>query len=244
MYNRVYYCFCGDNCKFETMTKEQIITAIYQAIKDGGVSNLNIDAGFITKVKEINKDETLNFWVGTTAEFKELEKTSPSFTKNPNVFFIKTDDTTLADFAEQIEEIQRNVESSIETFAEELNKTRVYDDFSEFHATKILIHGIVKNNDSVLSLFLPLSKPVVVDTVSFETLAILVAGISGRIGGGALTICKNQLTYDPYLVETTIVDNGIIIDVHNTTGSFSGATALTPIVAQANIDILFTKSEI
>ena len=46
-----YYCFCGSNCKYETMTKEQILAAIEQAVEDGEIRD--VDTGFVTKVKEL-----------------------------------------------------------------------------------------------------------------------------------------------------------------------------------------------
>lgn len=49
---RRYYVICEYNCKFESMTKEQIIAAIEEAT--GNVPT-HIDDAFITKLKEINK---------------------------------------------------------------------------------------------------------------------------------------------------------------------------------------------
>ena len=99
-YERIYYCFCGDNCKFETMTKEQIIAAIAEAT---GNTPTNIDSAFITKVKEQNKGNALAFWIGTTAEYNALE------TKDDLCFYIKTDDTTLDDTNKAIEIINKNL---------------------------------------------------------------------------------------------------------------------------------------
>ena len=41
---RKYYCICESNCKFETMTKEQILAAIAQAVETGSVGD--VDTGF------------------------------------------------------------------------------------------------------------------------------------------------------------------------------------------------------
>lgn len=86
---RKYYCFCDSNCKFETMTKEQILAAIAQAVETGSVGDC--DTGFITKVKEQNGGGYVTFWVGTMAQFNALE------TKEASCVYIKTDDTTTAD---------------------------------------------------------------------------------------------------------------------------------------------------
>lgn len=71
MSDRKYYCFCDSNCKFETMTKEQIMAAIAQAAQSGLV--FDEDAAFITKVKEANAGNLLSFWVGTQAQYNALQ---------------------------------------------------------------------------------------------------------------------------------------------------------------------------
>lgn len=81
-----YYCFCSSNCKYETMTKEQILTAIANAVKTGSVGDC--DTGFITKVKEKNNGSSVTFWVGSTAQYNALE------TKEVNCMYILTDETT------------------------------------------------------------------------------------------------------------------------------------------------------
>lgn len=89
MSDRKYYVLCADNCKFESMTKEQILSAIEQAVSTGEIKN--VDTGFVTKLKEQNANKALKFWVGTTAEYNALE------TKIENCFYIITDDTTADD---------------------------------------------------------------------------------------------------------------------------------------------------
>lgn len=85
---RKYYVICGDNCKFESMTKEQIIAAIVEAT--GNVPG-DIDEAFITHIKETNAEENLYFWVGTQAEWNALDP------KPENTYPIITNDSSLAD---------------------------------------------------------------------------------------------------------------------------------------------------
>lgn len=82
MSDRKYYVFCEDNCKFESMTKEEIIAAIAEAT---GNTPTNIDDAFITKLKELNRGAGIKFWIGTQAEYNAIE--------NPeaNVLYIFTD---------------------------------------------------------------------------------------------------------------------------------------------------------
>lgn len=96
MSERKYYCFCDSNCKFETMTKEQILAAIAQAAEGGLV--FDVDAGFISKVKESNAGGYITFWVGTQAQYNALAK------KDANCFYLITDSTAHADIERAISE--------------------------------------------------------------------------------------------------------------------------------------------
>lgn len=71
-----YYCFCGSNCRYETMTKEQILAAIAQAVETGSVGDC--DTGFITKVKELNGGKYVTFWVGMQSQYNALDKIDES----------------------------------------------------------------------------------------------------------------------------------------------------------------------
>lgn len=88
---RKYYCICESNCKFETMTKEQILAAIAQAVETGSVSD--VDTGFVTKVKEQNASSAVTIWVGTRAQYNAITE------KATNCLYIITDDTTGEDIA-------------------------------------------------------------------------------------------------------------------------------------------------
>lgn len=93
---RKYFVLCANNCKFESMTKEQILAAIEQAVSTGTITN--VDTGFVTKLKEQNAGAALSFWVGTQAQYNALE------TKAENCFYIITDDTAIDDIHAAIEE--------------------------------------------------------------------------------------------------------------------------------------------
>ena len=97
-----YYCFCGSNCKYETMTKEQILAAITQAVENGAVSD--VDTGFVTKVKELNRGSFVSFWVGTKAQYNALEQHAE------NCFYVITDDTTQDDLRAAVDSILEKLE--------------------------------------------------------------------------------------------------------------------------------------
>ena len=81
---RIYYVLSENNCKFEGLTKEQIFAAIQQAVDSGKIKD--VDTGFITKIKEQNKNAGLMFWVGNQAEYNALES------KKNNCLYVITDD--------------------------------------------------------------------------------------------------------------------------------------------------------
>ena len=85
---RTYYVIGADNCRFEGMTKEQILAAITQAVETGTIQN--VDTGFVTKIKEQNSGSAVTLWVGTQAQYNALG------TKEPNCLYIVTDDDTIS----------------------------------------------------------------------------------------------------------------------------------------------------
>ena len=97
MAERNYYCICEDNCRFPTMTKEQILTAITQAVESGVIKD--VDTGFVQTIKTIN-GKSLKFFVGTQAEYEALTADE----KN-GLFAVITNDTTKESLLQAIEKI-------------------------------------------------------------------------------------------------------------------------------------------
>ena len=122
MSERKYYCFCGSNCKYETMTKEQILAAITQAVESGVISD--VDTGFVTKIKEQNAGGYVSFWVGTTAQYNALAG------KDPNCMYILNDDTSGDDLKNWI----------VDTFATNERVGNVVADFNS--VTNDLSNGV------------------------------------------------------------------------------------------------------
>ena len=81
-----FYCVCDDDCRYPTMTAEQIITAIEQAIENGAISDP--DGAIISKIKEINKNSAVKVWVGKESEFNAL---SPAPTVGNTFIRVGTD---------------------------------------------------------------------------------------------------------------------------------------------------------
>lgn len=98
-----YYCHCDSNCKYETMTKEQILAAIMQAVNEGTIGD--IDAGFITGVRTVN-GATMRFFIGSQFEYEALPREDKQ-----NLFAIITNDTTQEAFAKTLEELASEVQT-------------------------------------------------------------------------------------------------------------------------------------
>lgn len=131
---RKYYCLCEANCKFETMTKEQILAAIAEAAHNGLV--FDTEAAFITKVKERNAGSFVTFWVGTTAQYNALAE------KDANCVYIKTDDATRANIEAAFQDITQHFDDvdttlmQYERIVGELNeKLEKKSDVSHTHTT-------------------------------------------------------------------------------------------------------------
>lgn len=101
---RKYYCICEDNCKFETMTKEQIIAFVANAIATGSVGDC--DTGFVTRLKETNSGGYVTLWVGTRAQYEKIEE------EVPNCIYIITDDTTTEDIWNTFATMQKDIDTA------------------------------------------------------------------------------------------------------------------------------------
>lgn len=103
MSERNYYVICDNNCKFPAMTKEQVLTAIEQAVATGKITD--VDSGFITRLKEMNGNEVLTMWIGTQAEYNALTEITQ------NCLYLITDETTEADIEQRVADCEAKTES-------------------------------------------------------------------------------------------------------------------------------------
>lgn len=103
MSGRKYYCYCDANCKFETMTKEQILTAIAQAVESGEIHD--VDAGFVTKVKENNAGGYITFWVGTQAQYNALKEKD-----HAHCMYIITDHYSNAEVTQSLKQLEAHAD--------------------------------------------------------------------------------------------------------------------------------------
>ncbi len=97
----VIYGIDDGNNKIETMTKEQILDAIAQAQE--GHSVFDYDDAFISKIKEINHGNQLRFWIGTQAEYNEIDP------KENNLLYIISDDNSKEEILEAVENLAESI---------------------------------------------------------------------------------------------------------------------------------------
>lgn len=132
---RKYFVLCADNCKFESMTKEQIIAAIAEAT---GKTPTDIDSAFISKIKEINKGATVQLWLGTTAEYNAIAE------KRSDVIYIKTDDTRIDDIEKNVEANTENIDkigTDLSALAADTGITKTYNLTVDLETMKLTFTG-------------------------------------------------------------------------------------------------------
>lgn len=107
----IVYALCANNCKYPTMTTEQILAAIAEAT---GTTPTNIDDAFISKLVEQNKNATTRLWIGTEAEYNavvakgEVDNNTIYCIKNGNVVVLKS----TADIAAEFDEIRTTAQNA------------------------------------------------------------------------------------------------------------------------------------
>lgn len=160
MSERNYYVICDDGCEFPAMTKEQILTAIQQAVESHEITD--VDSGFVTTLKEQNANKGVKFWFGTSAQFAALE------TKQSDTLYILTDDDTM----EGIEALQEAVTKILDgttvvpkaahansaTSADKLNAQTYYPDYQVTKTGLYLINIKSKETNNLYTAILFISS--------------------------------------------------------------------------------------
>lgn len=99
------YVFNGGRNIFESLTKEEILAAIVEAVETHEITD--VDTGFITTIKEMNSGRGLKFWLGTTAQYNALP------VKDDETFYILTDDSELNDIDAAIQSLNDRLDATI-----------------------------------------------------------------------------------------------------------------------------------
>lgn len=151
MAESIYNVIREDNCFHESMTKEQILTAIQQAVSTGEITD--VDTGFVTRIKELNSGVGLYFWVGTNAEYIQQKDSLPK-----NTFAIISDDNTKDTILNAIDNIisgaQAVGKASYAVTAENATKSILQSNGSMIGLEQDA-NGVLKFGDSII----PYKKP-------------------------------------------------------------------------------------
>ena len=138
MADRKYYLMSEDKCLFESMTKEQILTAIEQAVSTGEIKDVN--TGFITRIREENRDKQLEFWVGTEGEYNAIKKQDGLI---GDCLYIITDDKTLDDISSQLNNILKKCENLQYQITEINSEVKTY---CNFLSGRVYFHNLTKGD--------------------------------------------------------------------------------------------------
>ena len=108
----IVYALSESNCRWETMTREQIIAAIAEAT---GATVTNVDDAFITKIKEQNNGNSMRIWAGTEAEYNTIVANGA---KDANtIYFLKTNNDVVLNYGVGIASIVQT-KTSNESYGE------------------------------------------------------------------------------------------------------------------------------
>ena len=233
---RTYNVISNDNCLFESMTKEQILAAITQAVESHEIAD--VDTGFVQTIKEQNHGNGLKFWVGTTAEYNALQ------THDDDCFYILTDDVELDDIESELDAFRQNLSDMGEsvsalsaTILEQESQINNLETVASIYEAESRVKRAIKNNPIFLDI-----------TVDYDDIA--------------LPLPLNYIEPDPetgevinaYDFQTLIVKvNGvgeILCDVYNVDasnncyirGTGCGGTSSTNGVTLANVNLQINRS--
>ena len=211
----IVYVICDNNCKFESMTKEQILAAIVQAVNEGTIGD--IDTGFITTVKTIN-GTPLSFFVGTQAEYNELSEE-----QQKDLFAIITDDKTkealFAAIAEASQKatdcenafaaLDKAVGEALESFRSSLNAqaTRLSNAETRISNTNARIDAI--NNAAFPTPAVPESRIIFPEDYGFYHIAIKHGASTGVLLDFGVIYIGGLVSFEDRIYTPTIFDDAM-----------------------------------
>lgn len=109
-----YYVVNDDDCREESLSKEQILEAIQAAMENGYVSDP--EGAVFSKIKEINEGDAVRIWVGTEAEYNAL--TPAPYVVNISMrlasdgtIYLCEDDKTISGIEEKMTAIEESFDS-------------------------------------------------------------------------------------------------------------------------------------
>jgi len=108
-----FYVMGDDKCLYEGLTKEQTLAAITEAVETHEISD--VDTGFVTKLKEYNRNAQVTYWVGTQAEYNALANNNAIV--GGRLYFI-TDDNFESNLSDALDEISDKCDTINESLSQ------------------------------------------------------------------------------------------------------------------------------
>ena len=108
-----FYVMGEDKCLYEGLTKEQILAAITEAVETHEISD--VDTGFVTKLKEYNRNAQVTYWVGKQAEYNALANNNAIV--GGRLYFI-TDDNFETNLSDALGEIRDKFDTINESLSQ------------------------------------------------------------------------------------------------------------------------------
>lgn len=236
-----YYVIGEGNNFYEGMTKEQILAAITQAVESHTISD--VDTGFVTTVKEQNRNTPLALWVGTEAEYNAIQD------KDYNTLYIKTDDSTL----EAIEEALQSQQEELDTHQSTLDRynTRItrLEEADMYRSGKIIHYDFFTFSGYITEQNKRITFTVKTDKNMYYVTSINGIHLSANIrhSGGGYVTSEASPAYDPYgynfvnnatVTATKVDDYTVRIDIENDSG-FGGTAPTNSPVSICTTDFQF-----
>lgn len=117
----------------------KLVADCEEATENANAVREEIEAGgYIESLKELNEGEKFSFWVGTQAEYDELEQ------KQGNTLYLITDDTTEEDINNQLNQLEADATVELNTIREDI------DDLKATEGKMTLIYDYKQNGDKTL----------------------------------------------------------------------------------------------
>lgn len=235
-----YYVICEDDCRYEGMTKEQILASIEQALEQGYVSDP--DKAVFSKIKEICAGDAIQLWVGSQAEFNAINpapNTGRAFVRvgaNGIVYLCPDDDS-----ADAFESHLRDANNPHNVKLEQLTNGRTLA--SNYYDKEVKTNGRWINGQPIYQKTIRLSKYVEYftknGTKNYDATIEDIQHVIGIEGFAVISSIDGITTARTY---KAINDGNIIVSVNAVSKKIIVTTTQDITAAEVCVTLRYTKS--
>lgn len=205
----MFFVIDENNNKIEAYDKEGVLAVLSKAIKDGSLSGISADAGFVSKLKCCVTGGTSKVAFVTQAKYNELKASNGLL---ENCLYYITDDTTAEDMDKALQDVNKALQ--------ELNDLLIVDGMA-IERKKLLLN-------ETFSVLLG-SKTLNIDATTGDVLEIHWYGQTGR----GITRVKvmgegSPLTFAPVITTGTSTENVFSLEYLHIVYTGNGAFSVEP----------------